>query len=66
MATLHTCDQCRQTFTETPVATATRSLCPDCGAKWMGAAASIIGGGSIGEAIATEGWFQKLRRRRLG
>jgi len=30
----------------------------------MGAAAAMVGGGTIGEAIATEGWFQRLRKKR--
>jgi len=58
------CDQCRKSIAGEPVRTATRLLCAECGAQWMGAAAAMVGGGTIGEAIATEGWFQRLRKKR--
>lgn len=60
----HHCDQCGKTFAEEPTRTATRTLCGECGEKWSGAAAALIAGGGVGEAIATEGWFQSLRRWR--
>jgi hypothetical protein len=52
-----------------------RLVCPSCAARTTGLAAGMItaGGATEGatpdvtaQAIATEGWFQRLRRRRRG
>lgn len=51
-----------------------RVLCPDCAASITGLAAGIIASGGAGasatphvtaQAIATEGWFQRLRHRKI-
>lgn len=58
------CDQCDSKITGTPVKTATRTLCTTCGDRLDGLTAGVIAGGSVGEAIATAGWYTSLRERR--
>ena len=58
------CDQCDSKITGTPVKTATRTLCKKCGDRLDGLTAGVMSGGSVGEAIATAGWYSSLREKR--
>ncbi|RKR75059.1 hypothetical protein [Frondihabitans australicus] len=59
------CDSCGRAITGTPVRTPTRTLCEECGATFQGLAAGLIAGhDNVGQAIATEGWYQRLRKLR--
>jgi hypothetical protein len=60
------CDQCRRLIQGEPVRTATRTLCVACGTTFLGlAAGTMAGNGDVGQSIATAGWFERLRRRKL-
>ncbi|KQZ07923.1 hypothetical protein ASD19_11790 [Microbacterium sp. Root53] len=54
-----TCDQCRKRFPGPGRKTATRTLCDDCFASFSGLAAGYMAGGTVEQAIATEGWFTR-------
>lgn len=56
-----TCEQCGRPVGSEPVRTATRTLCRECGADFLGAAAGLLAGGSVADAVATRGWFRALR-----
>jgi len=62
------CDSCGENRSGTPTTTVTgRELCPACNDVLLGAAAGLIAGGGLPEAIATAGVFARLRRwRRAG
>jgi hypothetical protein len=42
-----------------------RTICQDCHDRTTGLAAGMLaGGGDVGNAIAVEGWYRRLRARR--
>ncbi len=59
-----TCDQCRaRKRAEHPTTTATgRTLCSSCAGVLLAASASLIAGGDVGDAVATVGWYERVRR----
>ncbi|GAA4348325.1 hypothetical protein [Angustibacter luteus] len=60
-----TCDSCRRRANGTGQRTVTgRVLCASCHDTLTGMAAGIVAGGGTAEAIATAGWFSRLRARR--
>lgn len=70
-----TCDTCRKRFRGEPVRSMTgRELCQDCADTLTGLAAGMLAGGGagaeagssqqIGQAIATAGWFSRMRALR--
>ena len=65
-----TCDSCRRRRSGTGRRTVTgRELCQPCYDTLLGLSAGMIAGnGDAGQAIATAGWFSRLRanRRRAG
>lgn len=70
------CEECGKRERGRPQTTVIgRLVCPSCAARTTGLAAGMIaaGGATTGatpdvtaQAIATEGWFQRLRRRARG
>ncbi len=56
------CDQCRTRSLGTARQTATgRDLCPSCYTELIGASAAVLTGGGVPEAIATAGWYARVR-----
>ena len=59
------CDSCGESRSGSPTLTVTgRELCPHCHDLLLGAAAGMIAGGGVPEAVATAGLFARLRRWR--
>lgn len=58
------CDQCGNSAATVPNRTATRQLCDACFSGYQGAAAGLLSGGGVSGAIATSGWFSRLRESR--
>lgn len=58
------CEECRGRLRDGGHRTATRTLCDACHARFLGAAAGIISGGTVASAVSTAGWYEKLRRAR--
>lgn len=63
-----TCSSCRKpTQGEPKISMTGRRLCGRCNDQLLGlAAGAMAGGGQPGQAIATAGWFTRLRDRRRG
>ena len=40
-----------------------RRLCQRCNDELMGASAALVAGGGVPEAIATAGWYARMRQR---
>ena len=66
MAERFTCASCGRRVRETPHVTVTgRELCQACNDRTLGLAAGMVaGGGDPAQAIATAGWFSRLKTRR--
>jgi len=59
------CDECAKRFSTEPHLSVTgRRLCPTCWERLTGATAAVMAGGGVAEAIATAGWFSRIRRVR--
>jgi hypothetical protein len=59
------CDECRRRSRERAQVTVTgRHLCPACHDRLLGAAAGLLADGGVGGAIATAGWFRRIRATR--
>lgn len=62
-----TCDSCGSRSRERPHRTPTgRAVCTACHENLLGSAAGLMAGGGAGGAVATAGWFRRIRdlRRR--
>ncbi|THG34517.1 hypothetical protein E6C70_09690 [Glaciibacter flavus] len=57
------CDQCLREIRRSSHPTATRTLCDSCYSSFMGLAAGYMAGGTMENAISTQGWFTRLRSR---
>lgn len=58
------CDQCGGRLRRGGHATFTRTLCDRCFEQFQGQAAGLIVHGTVEGAIATGGWYERLRARR--
>ena len=58
-------DSCGESTSGSPTVTVTgRELCPPCNDLLLGAAAGMMAGGGVPDAVATAGVFARLRRWR--
>ena len=59
-----TCDECRKPIKGEGHRTVVRVLCDRCYQTSTGAAAGLLAGGSVGDAVSTSGWFSRIRAER--
>lgn len=58
------CDECRKQVRGEGHRTVVRVLCDQCYAQFTGAAAGLMAGGSVGDAMGTAGLFGPVRAKR--
>ncbi|MEY9850607.1 hypothetical protein ABH923_000285 [Leifsonia sp. EB41] len=56
------CDQCRKRLTGEGHHTATRVLCDDCYTQFAGLTVGYMADGTVGDAISTAGWYERVKK----